>query len=511
MFSSPYSDDDDDEECTRSPPWKLLRSICGQRKQSYWTSSRNYDVEDYDHDSDSHEKKNEEITAITASLGEVQTRLSHLHDKMASDRLVEKALSDPMSHRTLLARLSDVAQLARLGEIARQDKSFRKAFLTVAHELEDIIDSDDSSDEEEEEEEDDEMEEDGESNYDESDDSEDRRERQMRKLLSERIVSGLGEWEKDWGESSDDDWFSDDDEYCFDCGNYHRQQQQALVCPSVAAVVVQSTGASSITPLKSKQEADADTEDEGDDTDLQILEESKQHLQQIDKEIEIPVLTETASREEVEDLWEAIEDEIDQNDEQTEKIHRAIHILTGSLNVLREFTVNADNGGLQNSAEEETANFIREAETLLHYLKLDYKFVPLKAIRGKIKEIKVRLDKITANDPIRKERRQELEAMYENTEQRCTDLVFDKFAFQQLAIEVSQDYKTDLRHTKEAMEVLQVAAEAYLVELFSKAESVAKHGHRTFVNGDDLNLLCFARGDIDVYGRKKKRSWRYGY
>jgi histone H3/H4/flagellar biosynthesis regulator FlaF len=478
MSSSPSS------SSSSPPPFKRLRSNC---QNSYccgaYNRSRNYEEEDLRSDNDQN-KKNKEITVITASLGEVQARLSNLHEEMACDGLVEKALSDPMSRRTLLARLSDVAQLARLGEIARQDKSFRKAFLTVAHELEDIMESDEDEKEEEEQVEDDTKSENN--SEDGSDYISRKRERNHQLAVPDSWGDSWDEDDEDWDSS---EWSSDDIERS---NNDDKQEVAATTLPtssSSAVIMDQSHSAN----RKKKLEIEPDTEEEGDDTDLQILEESKQHLQQIDKEIEIPVLTETASREEVEDLWEAIEDEIDKNDEQIDQERRAIHILTGSLNILRDF-----NGVQQNSSEEETANFIREAETLLHYLKLDHKFVPLKAIRGKIKEIKVRIDKITANDPIRTERRQELEAMYEiHTEQRCTDLVFDKFAFQSLCMEAVRGHYFDYRATETAMEVLQIAAEAYLVELFSKAERFAKHGHRTFVTIDDFKLFRFVRDEKD--------------
>jgi histone H3/H4 len=50
--------------------------------------------------------------------------------------------------------------------------------------------------------------------------------------------------------------------------------------------------------------------------------------------------------------------------------------------------------------------------------------------------------------------------------QRNTDLLIRKRPFQRLVREIAQDYRPDLRFQSAALQALQEAAEAYLVQLF---------------------------------------------
>ena len=67
--------------------------------------------------------------------------------------------------------------------------------------------------------------------------------------------------------------------------------------------------------------------------------------------------------------------------------------------------------------------------------------------------------------------------------------------FQRLVREIGQDYKTDLRFSKEAVTLLQYAAEHYLVKLLEDTNLNAIHAKRQKIEPKDIQLARRIRGE----------------
>ena len=63
--------------------------------------------------------------------------------------------------------------------------------------------------------------------------------------------------------------------------------------------------------------------------------------------------------------------------------------------------------------------------------------------------------------------------------------------------EISQDFKTDLRYTAEAVYTIQSVAEAYLARLFDDTNLCAIHAKRVTVMPKDMQLARRIRGERD--------------
>jgi histone H3/H4 len=61
---------------------------------------------------------------------------------------------------------------------------------------------------------------------------------------------------------------------------------------------------------------------------------------------------------------------------------------------------------------------------------------------------------------------------------RCVDFIIDKLPFALLVRDISQKYKTDQRFKPEVIQTLQEAADAYLMELFKRANTCATEDDR---------------------------------
>lgn len=79
--------------------------------------------------------------------------------------------------------------------------------------------------------------------------------------------------------------------------------------------------------------------------------------------------------------------------------------------------------------------------------------------------------------------------------QKSTELLIRKLPFQRLVREIAQDYKTDLRFEKRAVDALQEASEAYLVALFEDANLCAIHANRVTIMPRDIQLTRCIRGE----------------
>ncbi|KAJ1359087.1 histone H3 type 2 [Parelaphostrongylus tenuis] len=80
--------------------------------------------------------------------------------------------------------------------------------------------------------------------------------------------------------------------------------------------------------------------------------------------------------------------------------------------------------------------------------------------------------------------------------QKSTEQLIRKLPFERLVREIAQDFKVCGRFQSSSMMVLQVAAEAYLVELFEDANLCAIHAKRVTIMPDDIQLARRIRGEI---------------
>lgn len=72
--------------------------------------------------------------------------------------------------------------------------------------------------------------------------------------------------------------------------------------------------------------------------------------------------------------------------------------------------------------------------------------------------------------------------------QKSTDNLIRKAPFQRLVREIAQEAKVDTRFQKSALEALQEAAEAYIVDLLDEANKCALHAGRVGVQPKDLRF-----------------------
>ena len=79
--------------------------------------------------------------------------------------------------------------------------------------------------------------------------------------------------------------------------------------------------------------------------------------------------------------------------------------------------------------------------------------------------------------------------------QRSTSPLFGSLAFNRLTLEVTQNFKTGLSFTSEAVSALQAACEAYMVGLYEDAQLNAFHGKRIAIQPKDIQLARRIRGE----------------
>ena len=98
--------------------------------------------------------------------------------------------------------------------------------------------------------------------------------------------------------------------------------------------------------------------------------------------------------------------------------------------------------------------------------------------------------------------------------QRSTDLLIRRAPFRRLVREIAQDFKNDLRFQECALDALQEAAEAYLVDLMSKTNMAAIHRKCVTIQPKDMrhvrNLEGWTTGMVAGYVRPASSSKRDG-
>ena len=81
--------------------------------------------------------------------------------------------------------------------------------------------------------------------------------------------------------------------------------------------------------------------------------------------------------------------------------------------------------------------------------------------------------------------------------QKRTDLALRKRPFQRVVRDIAPNYLCDVRFSPDALEALQEAAEAYLVEVFQNAQVLAIHAKRVTVMQNDIRIAHnVLRGNI---------------
>lgn len=72
--------------------------------------------------------------------------------------------------------------------------------------------------------------------------------------------------------------------------------------------------------------------------------------------------------------------------------------------------------------------------------------------------------------------------------QKSVDNLIRRAPFRRLTREIAQDFKTDLKFTKNAFDCLQEATEQFMVERFRHAQKACVHGKRLMLGVKDLQF-----------------------
>lgn len=72
--------------------------------------------------------------------------------------------------------------------------------------------------------------------------------------------------------------------------------------------------------------------------------------------------------------------------------------------------------------------------------------------------------------------------------QKNTDLLINKAPFRRAVRDIGYTFKTDLRFAESAMDAIQTAAEAFLVQLFEDTKLCAKHRKAITISVKDMKL-----------------------
>ena len=79
--------------------------------------------------------------------------------------------------------------------------------------------------------------------------------------------------------------------------------------------------------------------------------------------------------------------------------------------------------------------------------------------------------------------------------QKSTDLLIHRQPFERLCREIAQDFRTDIRFTREALFAIQEAVEVYLTLLFDDTNLCALHAKRVTIMPKDIQLAKRIRGE----------------
>lgn len=102
------------------------------------------------------------------------------------------------------------------------------------------------------------------------------------------------------------------------------------------------------------------------------------------------------------------------------------------------------------------------------------------------------------------------------TSNKKVDLLIPKLSFQRLVREIAQDIKSDIRVTVDALEALQTAAEAHLVQVFRDSYLLSLFADRTTMLPKDMQLAVSLRRDrierwYDTFVTEEKKMKGYRF
>lgn len=83
--------------------------------------------------------------------------------------------------------------------------------------------------------------------------------------------------------------------------------------------------------------------------------------------------------------------------------------------------------------------------------------------------------------------------------QQSTDLFIPKTVFTRICREIAQEFHHDIRFKQSALDVLQEASEARIVELMEDSQLCAIHAGRTAIHPIDMRLSTRLRGGSNNY------------
>ena len=78
-------------------------------------------------------------------------------------------------------------------------------------------------------------------------------------------------------------------------------------------------------------------------------------------------------------------------------------------------------------------------------------------------------------------------------QQASTKLIIPHMNFSRLVREIADDYKTDLRFSKDAIMAFQTATESHIIGVLSMAQRMTLHAQRICVVKKDLDLALYAQ------------------
>jgi histone H3 len=74
--------------------------------------------------------------------------------------------------------------------------------------------------------------------------------------------------------------------------------------------------------------------------------------------------------------------------------------------------------------------------------------------------------------------------------QNSTNLLMPKSSFRRLVVEITQDFKSDIRYSRTAMDAIQEAAEMYLTDIMTAADKQCNHSARKTLMAKDIKMAC---------------------
>jgi histone H3/H4 len=206
-----------------------------------------------------------------------------------------------------------------------------------------------------------------------------------------------------------------------------------------------------------------------------------------------------ADVDDVEEFLDGVDDALDSRDRIARKLNDVICVHFKTLYSLQEHVPEGQmNDRIYGCIDDDFSNHedLRERQDWLahdddHRLSFSDYVDRLQALESKLRAF---LDELSACDSELHNKRIAFEleetALAEiRFEQRDTRTIINRQSFSLLCREILESYKTNARIDDEALDALQAAAESRVIEVFEKANLVAIHAQRTFVEPRDFHVV----------------------